>query len=108
MRVLRESAIQIHLLHAFLGISDLESDDIKIAEVLVTPRSDLIGQTLKESNFRARYGLTTLAIYRKGESIREKIGRVRLRMGDLLLVQGAADRFNDLRRFGPGDRLELS
>ena len=83
---------------AKLGLSDLESDDIKIAEVLVTPRSDLIGRTLKETNFRARYGLTTLAIYRKGESIREKIGRVRLRLGDLLLVQGVAERLRNLRR----------
>lgn len=83
---------------AKLGLSDLESDEIKIAEVLVTPRSDLIGRTLKETNFRARYGLTTLAIYRKGESIREEIGRVRLRLGDLLLVQGAAGRMKNLRR----------
>jgi di/tricarboxylate transporter len=83
---------------AKLRLSDLESDDIKIAEVLVTPRSDLIGRTLKETNFRARYGLTTLAIYRKGESIREKIGRVRLRMGDLLLVQGVAERLKNIRR----------
>ena len=82
---------------AKLGLSDLESDDIKIAEVLVTPRSDLIGRTLKETNFRARYGLTTLAIYRKGESIREEIGRVRLRLGDLLLVQGVAERLKNLR-----------
>lgn len=81
-----------------LRLDNLENDEIKIAEVLVTPRSNLIGRTLKDSNFRARYGLTTLAIYRKGESIREKIGRVRLRMGDLLLVQGSADRLNNLRR----------
>lgn len=81
-----------------LGLSDLESDDIKIAEVLITPRSDLIGRTLKEANFRVRYELTALAIYRKGESIREKIGRIPLSMGDLLLVQGAADRLNNLRR----------
>jgi len=81
-----------------LGLSDLESDDIKIAEVLVTPRSDLIGRTLKEAGFRERYGLTTLAVYRKGETIREKIGRVRLRLGDLLLVQGTTDRISSLRR----------
>ncbi|MDQ3135495.1 MAG: SLC13 family permease, partial [Acidobacteriota bacterium] len=97
MRVKDTAGIEIHA-DVKLGLGDLESDRIKIAEVLITPRSDLTGRTLKEANFRARYGLTALAIYRKGESIREKIGRVPLRMGDLLLVQGAADRLDDLRR----------
>ncbi len=97
MKVKDTAGIEIHA-DVKIGLSDLESEDIKIAEVLVTPRSDLIGQTLKESNFHARYGLTALAIYRKGESIREKVGRISLRMGDLLLVQGDADRLNDLRR----------
>ncbi len=81
-----------------LGDPDLQSDDIKIMEVIVTPQSDLRDQTLKEANFRARYGMTTLAINRHGQSLREKIGRIRLRMGDMLLVQGPADRLAGFRR----------
>ncbi|HVF91677.1 MAG TPA: SLC13 family permease [Blastocatellia bacterium] len=81
-----------------LGDRDLESDEIKIVEVLVTPQSDLIDRTLKESNFRARYGMAALAINRHGHSLREKIGLIRLRMGDLLLIQGPADRLDDIRR----------
>jgi di/tricarboxylate transporter len=77
---------------------DLQNDDIKIAEVLVTAQSDLIGQTLKEANFRARYGLAALAIYRHGQSLRDKIGRIKLKLGDLLLVQGSAERMEDLKR----------
>jgi di/tricarboxylate transporter len=77
---------------------NLQTDDIKIAEVLVTPRSDLIGRTLKGINFRQRYGLTALAIYRRGQSLRDKIGRIRIRLGDLLLVQGPAERLEFLRR----------
>ena len=77
---------------------DLQTGEIRIAEALITPKSELIGKTLKEPNFRRRYGVTALAIYRHGESLREKIGRIRLRMGDLLLIQGPADRLNDLRR----------
>ncbi len=81
-----------------LGDKDLQSDDIRIVEALITPQSDLIDRTLKEANFRARYGMTALAVYRHGQSLREKIGRIRLRLGDLLLVQGPADRVDDLRR----------
>lgn len=81
-----------------LGDRDLQSDDIKMMEVLVTPQSDLIGQTLKEVNFRARYGMTALAINRHGQALRDKIGRISLHMGDMLLVQGPADRLPGFRR----------
>lgn len=81
-----------------LGDKDLQSEEIKIVEALITPQSDLIDRTLKDANFRARYGMTTLAIYRHGQSLRDKIGHIRLRLGDLLLVQGPADRIDDMRR----------
>ncbi len=75
----------------------LQSEDIKIAEVLVSPNSDLIGRTLKEANFRQKYGLTALALYRQGHSLRDKIKYVRLRLGDLLLVQGPPERIETLK-----------
>jgi len=81
-----------------LGDKDLQTDEIKILEVLVTPQSSLRGQTLKEVNFRARFGMTALAIYRHGQALREKIGRIRLRLGDMLLIQGPADRIEELKR----------
>jgi di/tricarboxylate transporter len=81
-----------------LGDQDLQTDEIRIAEALITPQSELIGKTLKEANFRVEYGLSALAIYRHGRSLRDKIGRIRLRMGDLLLLQGPAERVNHFRR----------
>lgn len=75
-----------------------EDENIKIAEALIIPQSDLIGRTLKSSNFFQRYNLTVLAIHRHGQSLRNKIGRTRLRLGDLLLVQGPAERVELLRR----------
>lgn len=81
-----------------LGDLDLQSDDIKIAEALIIPQSDLRGRTIKGINFRQRYDLTVLAIFRHGQPLREKIGQIRLQLGDLLLVQGAAERLDFLRR----------
>jgi di/tricarboxylate transporter len=78
--------------------SDLESTDIKLAEALVMPRSDLVDHSLKEVDFRQRYGLAALAIYRQGQSLREKVGHIRLKIGDLLLLQGPAERLKSLRR----------
>jgi di/tricarboxylate transporter len=76
----------------------LQAENIKIAEILINPRSDLIGQTLKEVRFRQRYNLTALALYREGHPVQDKIGNIRLRLGDLLLVQGAPETFLGLRR----------
>jgi di/tricarboxylate transporter len=97
IKVKEAAGIEIHA-EVKLGDPDLQTDQIKILEVLIVPQSDLIGRTLKEANFRLRYGMTALAIYRHGQSLRQKIGRIKLRLGDLLLIQGPADRIDELRR----------
>ena len=71
-----------------LGDLDLQTEQMRIAEVLVTPQSDLHGRTLKEANFRQYSGLTVLAIFRHGQSLRDQVSDTVLRVGDLLLVQG--------------------
>ncbi|MGB7247582.1 MAG: SLC13 family permease [Phormidesmis sp.] len=59
-----------------------------IAEALVIANSNMIGSTLKDMRFRQRYNVTVLAIRRGQELLRDRMGRVPLRFGDLLLVQG--------------------
>ncbi|RYD65959.1 MAG: potassium transporter TrkA, partial [Verrucomicrobiaceae bacterium] len=81
---------------AKLGDRDLQSSNFRIAEVLLTPQSELIGRTLREANFRRYYGLTALAVYRYGQSLRDQVADTILRVGDLLLVQGPADRVDAL------------
>ncbi|MGF1590701.1 MAG: SLC13 family permease [Pleurocapsa sp.] len=69
--------------------TELSSEDEGIAEVLILSNSRLIGTTLKDLRFRQRYNLTVLAVRRGEELIRDRLGKVSLRFGDLLLVQGA-------------------
>ncbi|MEW6125832.1 MAG: SLC13 family permease [Acidobacteriota bacterium] len=76
----------------------LQTGEIRMAEVIVTPQSDLIGKTLKEVNFRLRYGMVVLAFNRHGRLVTEKVGNIRLRMGDLLLIQGSTDQLEYVRR----------
>ncbi|WP_299754199.1 SLC13 family permease [uncultured Pontibacter sp.] len=76
---------------------DLETDNIRLAELLVVRQSVLIGRTVKEINFLQRYGLVVLAISRHGETLRSKIGSIKLQLGDVLLVQGSPERLNQLR-----------
>ncbi len=69
-------------------LEDLSTGEEGIAEVLILSNSRLVGTTLKELRFRQRYNLTVLAIRRGEELVRDRLNKVRLRFGDLLLVQG--------------------
>jgi di/tricarboxylate transporter len=77
---------------------DLDPKEIGLAEVILLPGSPLTGRTLKGLNFRVRYGLQVLAIDRHGETLRRKLSRVRLRMGDVLVVQGERTHIQSLER----------
>lgn len=66
----------------------LQEEDTRLVEVILLPRSPLIGRTLKSSRFRQRYGLQVLGINRRGENIYRKLSQTWLRIGDQLLVQG--------------------
>ncbi|MFW6018570.1 MAG: SLC13 family permease [Halapricum sp.] len=78
-----------------------ESGD-NLVEVVIAPGSSLVRETLASSNFRQRYDATVLAL-RRGESlIHKRMDRVRLRVGDTLLIQAntdSIDRLNNNRNF---------
>lgn len=76
---------------ADLKLSDpnLQSDKVQLVEVILMPKSPLIGRTLKGNQFRERYGLQVLGLNRHGENIRRKLSQAPLRMGDVLLLQGS-------------------
>jgi di/tricarboxylate transporter len=71
-------------------------DEAGLAEVVLAPRSELAGKSLRELGFRARYALNVVAIWRDGRSHRTGLADVPLRFGDALLVQGPRERIRDL------------
>jgi di/tricarboxylate transporter len=73
------------------------SRELGMAEVLLTPRSRLIGQTLQQARFRDKYDVTVLAVMRLGEPLQTGLATTRLRFGDTLLVQGPWQKINVLR-----------
>jgi di/tricarboxylate transporter len=79
-----------------LNLEEPGTKDLVLAEALVLPGSALIGRTLKAYGFLERHGLQVLAIHRHGVTLREKLSRVRLRLGDALLVQGRQARLVDM------------
>ena len=74
-----------------------EGADFHLAELMVVGGSDILKNTVERVNFRSRYGLGILAVHRKGRIMREKIGKMRLKVGDLLLVQGEKESIDSIR-----------
>jgi di/tricarboxylate transporter len=70
----------------------------ELAEVVLAPYSALRGSTLREIDFRSRFGLAVLAIRHHGETLFARLGDVALDFGDSLLIQGPVDKINLLRR----------
>jgi len=74
------------------GLQALESDEVSLVEATLSPRSRLVGKTLQQLEFRARYGLQALAILREGQAHRSGLRDIELRFGDVLLLFGKRER----------------
>ena len=81
-----------------VGDAELEraSDQQNLIELIVAPGSSLAGETLGSSNFRQRYDATVLALRRGQELFRQRMDRIRLKVGDTLLVQATVDSIDRL------------
>lgn len=76
---------------------DLESANVVVTEVVLSPRSNLINNSLQELNFREKFGFSALAIWRTGRPIRRGISTLPLKFGDALLLQGPRQRLHLLQ-----------
>jgi di/tricarboxylate transporter len=63
----------------------------EVLEIVVSHNSTLIDKTVRESGFRGKYDAAILAIHRNGERISGKIGQVKLKAGDVLLLLAGDD-----------------
>ncbi len=84
----------------------LESEEVGVVEATIAPRSPLDGHTLAEVEFRQTRGLQVLAVWREGESIKDDLSNLLLRVGDGLLIQGKRGALGRLAN--DGDLLVLS
>ena len=80
----------------------LATEGQQLAEVVITRGSALHHRTLNAAQFSNRFGLFPLAIHRARSSkdVSGDLGAIRLRAGDVLLVQGARDAIQTLRETG--------
>ena len=80
-----------------LGVELVGAEKAVVAESVIGPRSNLIGRSVREVNFRRRYGVLVLAVHRQGVNLREDFADVKLHYGDTLLVEGPESAMRRLR-----------
>jgi di/tricarboxylate transporter len=68
-----------------------------MAETIVSPRSELVGKTMSEVNFKELYGVNPVALFKGSKIYYSGLTHVRLQMGDTLLLQGPWERFHILK-----------
>ncbi|MCP4542175.1 MAG: SLC13 family permease, partial [Chloroflexi bacterium] len=76
----------------------LESERIGLVEIVLSPHTKLVGQTLRQIHFREKYGMNVLALWRHGQSYRSDLRDMPLRFGDALLLYGPREKLNVLGR----------
>ncbi|MDG1853536.1 MAG: SLC13 family permease [Verrucomicrobiales bacterium] len=79
-----------------LGLQKLQTDSAVLIEGVIGPGSSLVGRSLKDLNFRERFGVIILAVHRRGVNLRDSFENVKLAFGDTILVEGSVDRINTL------------
>ncbi len=79
-----------------LPSGDIDFYDIGIAEIVLMPGSSLVNSMLKDSSLREKYNLNVLGIRRSGDYIIKGLANEKLRIGDVLLVQGSWQNISQL------------
>lgn len=74
-----------------------KSSQTNLTELLITPGSKLIGQSIEQIGFHHNYQCFVLGIQRKARMVTSRMTEIRLAAGDVLLVMGTQDQMSKLR-----------
>ncbi|WP_019953404.1 SLC13 family permease [Yoonia vestfoldensis] len=69
--------------------------EIVLRELAVLPASTIVGRSARDLRLRTRYGLNLLAVAREGHPPRARLRTLKLKSGDLLMMQGPAEALSD-------------
>lgn len=61
--------------------------DLRLTEAVVAAESSLVGSTIREAGVRTRFGAVVVAVRRQGQDLPGRLGDIRLRAGDTLLLE---------------------
>ncbi len=69
--------------------------DLAVIEVVVPQDARIVGRSADDVRLLTRYGVTLLGISRRGKRFRERVRRLPIEAGDILLILGPADRLEE-------------
>jgi di/tricarboxylate transporter len=75
-----------------------ERGERRLVEAVVSPHCDAIGSSIRDAEFRSRYGAVVLAVARNGERVAGNLASIKLKAGDTLLLE-ARPAFVSRQRF---------
>lgn len=78
----------------------LKAEKQTLAEIVIIAGSGIEGRTLQQANFISKYAISVVALHRAGKAMeigRSSIGNTRLKIGDVLLVQGETEQIDLLK-----------
>lgn len=85
----------IEELKSFDGLKIFEEQNrvlnSNLVEVIVSHQSNLLGQKIKEANFRSQFDAAVVAVRRGSKPLRGKIGLIRIKAGDQLILSVGQD-----------------
>lgn len=70
-------------------------------EVIIPPRSELVGQSIRKFSLRKRYAVEPVMLFSKGEKVEGDFSDHEIKAGDTFIVYGTWDNINDLNRRDP-------
>ncbi|MFP4382178.1 MAG: SLC13 family permease [Candidatus Sumerlaeia bacterium] len=76
----------------------MRSMELSMGEAVILPKSPFSGRTVSDLGLNRQYGVKVLAVQRRGRHHRYKIRNMYLQTGDVLLLQGTDEGFNNLRQ----------
>ena len=86
--------IDLERIHGLIAVTEPDKErattdtfDRSLCEAVVSSTSPLIGLSVRDADFRARYNAAILAVHRGGERLRGRVGDIVVQSGDALLLQ---------------------
>jgi di/tricarboxylate transporter len=87
-------------LHKVSDEHPLKADEQTLAEIVIIAGSGIEGKTLQQAHFIQKYAISVVALHRAGKAMeigRSSIGDTKLKIGDVLLVQGKTEQIHLLK-----------
>ena len=74
------------------GWTEIETEQFGLVEAVLSPQCSLVGKTLPEIQFRDRFGLNVMGLWRQGTAHTAKLRDLALELGDVLLLHGPKEK----------------